>query len=237
MWTQYGLSWSRCMLRYHVRSAKDKSILEAAYHANPKPDKAARLEIVNRVSLNEKEVQVSTATLYKAISLRGPIAKTLPRSGSRTEGRTTAASRVPCLRRKSPRSDMAACRFFPPILLLLTTPRPTPALPTDRRIKGIHTRSIVQARRHAQTRVSSTSRSTARMDRSMIERAWIGPSVRQTCRQRARLRMRTQQTSVSSCRGHSPARLGICRTGGTPEAHFRVPLLSGAGPAMNQSSK
>lgn len=39
-------------------AAKDKSILEAAYTANPKPDKAARLAIVNRVSLNEKEVQI-----------------------------------------------------------------------------------------------------------------------------------------------------------------------------------
>ncbi|OHW95531.1 homeobox domain-containing protein [Colletotrichum incanum] len=38
-------------------AAKDKSILETAYIANPKPDKAARLDIVKRVSLNEKEVQ------------------------------------------------------------------------------------------------------------------------------------------------------------------------------------
>ncbi|KAK3337449.1 hypothetical protein B0T19DRAFT_72940 [Cercophora scortea] len=38
--------------------AKDKSVLEAAYNANPKPDKAARLDIVKRVSLNEKEVQI-----------------------------------------------------------------------------------------------------------------------------------------------------------------------------------
>jgi hypothetical protein len=42
-----------------LSSATDKAILEAAYTANPKPDKAARLDIVNRVSLNEKEVQVS----------------------------------------------------------------------------------------------------------------------------------------------------------------------------------
>jgi len=40
-------------------SSHDKEILEAAYRANPKPDKAARLEIVKKVSLNEKEVQVS----------------------------------------------------------------------------------------------------------------------------------------------------------------------------------
>ncbi|KAK1639011.1 homeobox domain-containing protein [Colletotrichum phormii] len=39
-------------------AAKDKSILEAAYVANPKPDKVARLDIVKRVSLNEKEVQI-----------------------------------------------------------------------------------------------------------------------------------------------------------------------------------
>ncbi|KAF1736471.1 Homeobox protein YOX1 [Beauveria bassiana] len=39
-------------------AAKDKMVLEEAYKANPKPDKQARLDIVNRVSLNEKEVQI-----------------------------------------------------------------------------------------------------------------------------------------------------------------------------------
>lgn len=39
-------------------SAKDKMILEEAYRSNPKPDKQARQDIVDRVSLNEKEVQV-----------------------------------------------------------------------------------------------------------------------------------------------------------------------------------
>ncbi|KAI0600193.1 hypothetical protein F4775DRAFT_74084 [Biscogniauxia sp. FL1348] len=39
-------------------TSQDKAILEAAYSANPKPDKAARLDIVKRVSLNEKEVQI-----------------------------------------------------------------------------------------------------------------------------------------------------------------------------------
>uniref|UniRef100_A0A8H7N987 Homeobox domain-containing protein n=1 Tax=Bionectria ochroleuca TaxID=29856 RepID=A0A8H7N987_BIOOC len=39
-------------------TAKDKMILEEAYSRNPKPDKQARLEIVERVSLNEKEVQI-----------------------------------------------------------------------------------------------------------------------------------------------------------------------------------
>ncbi|KAG6005137.1 hypothetical protein E4U21_000391 [Claviceps maximensis] len=39
-------------------AAKDKIILENAYRSNPKPDKQARQEIVDRVSLNEKEVQI-----------------------------------------------------------------------------------------------------------------------------------------------------------------------------------
>ena len=45
---------------------QDKAILEAAYNANPKPDKAARLDIVERVSLNEKEVQVCTIMALSA---------------------------------------------------------------------------------------------------------------------------------------------------------------------------
>ena len=40
-------------------SPEDHAILEAEYQRNPKPDKAARSEIVGRVSLGEKEVQVS----------------------------------------------------------------------------------------------------------------------------------------------------------------------------------
>ncbi|KAI1857293.1 uncharacterized protein JN550_013319 [Neoarthrinium moseri] len=39
-------------------TTQDKAILEAAYNANPKPDKAVRLDLVKRVSLNEKEVQI-----------------------------------------------------------------------------------------------------------------------------------------------------------------------------------
>ncbi|KAI1279931.1 hypothetical protein F5Y07DRAFT_356714 [Xylaria sp. FL0933] len=39
-------------------TSQDKTVLEAAYNSNPKPDKAARLDIVKRVSLNEKEVQI-----------------------------------------------------------------------------------------------------------------------------------------------------------------------------------
>lgn len=34
--------------------------MEEAYYNNAKPDKQARLDIVDRVSLNEKEVQVRT---------------------------------------------------------------------------------------------------------------------------------------------------------------------------------
>ena len=41
------------------RSPEDQAILEAEYERNSKPDKAARIDIVNRVSLGEKEVQVS----------------------------------------------------------------------------------------------------------------------------------------------------------------------------------
>jgi hypothetical protein len=39
-------------------ATKDKMILEEAYLRNPKPDKQARLDVVQRVSLNEKEVQI-----------------------------------------------------------------------------------------------------------------------------------------------------------------------------------
>ncbi|KAI0125881.1 homeobox transcription factor [Xylariales sp. AK1849] len=39
-------------------TTQDKTTLEAAYNANPKPDKAARLDLVKRVTLNEKEVQI-----------------------------------------------------------------------------------------------------------------------------------------------------------------------------------
>lgn len=54
MWNWYTdtrTNWSCC-------SAEDKRILEEAYRADAKPDKAARRDIVKRVSLNEREVQV-----------------------------------------------------------------------------------------------------------------------------------------------------------------------------------
>lgn len=40
-------------------SPEDQATLEAEYEKNSKPDKAARAEIVKRVALGEKEVQVS----------------------------------------------------------------------------------------------------------------------------------------------------------------------------------
>jgi hypothetical protein len=39
-------------------SKEDEDVLKAEYLINPKPDKTARLEIVNKVALGEKEVQV-----------------------------------------------------------------------------------------------------------------------------------------------------------------------------------
>lgn len=42
-----------------THSQEDQAILEAAYQNDPKPDKAARLKLVNQVALGEKEVQVS----------------------------------------------------------------------------------------------------------------------------------------------------------------------------------
>lgn len=42
-----------------VCSPEDHAILEGEYQRNPKPEKAARMEIVRRVALGEKEVQVS----------------------------------------------------------------------------------------------------------------------------------------------------------------------------------
>ena len=41
----------------------DHAFLEAEYQRNPKPDKAARTSIVQRVALNDKEVQVSFRSL------------------------------------------------------------------------------------------------------------------------------------------------------------------------------
>jgi hypothetical protein len=42
-------------------------VLEDAYRLDPKPDKAARQEIVKSVALGEKEVQVSGSCLYGTV--------------------------------------------------------------------------------------------------------------------------------------------------------------------------
>lgn len=45
----------------YSHSPEDHATLEAEYALNSKPDKAARIAIVSRVALGEKEVQVSSA--------------------------------------------------------------------------------------------------------------------------------------------------------------------------------
>lgn len=49
---------------------EDQAILEAEYKRNPKPNKAARADIVEKVTLNEKEVQVSIAIYEKDFASR-----------------------------------------------------------------------------------------------------------------------------------------------------------------------
>lgn len=53
-----------------VNSPEDHAILESEYQRNPKPDKVARTNIVNRVSLGEKEVQVRDAKTCRSKILR-----------------------------------------------------------------------------------------------------------------------------------------------------------------------
>ena len=43
-------------------SPEDQAVLEAYYARDPKPDKAARLDLVKKVALGEKEVQVCLLT-------------------------------------------------------------------------------------------------------------------------------------------------------------------------------
>ena len=47
-------------------SPEDQAILEVEYEKNCKPDKAARSEIVKRVTLGEKEVQVSGTVIPRS---------------------------------------------------------------------------------------------------------------------------------------------------------------------------
>jgi hypothetical protein len=49
------------MKQHH--SPEDQAVLEAEYQKNPKPDKVARMEIVKRVALGEREVQVCSTDL------------------------------------------------------------------------------------------------------------------------------------------------------------------------------
>lgn len=53
-------------------SPEDHAILEAEYQQNPKPDKAARANIVSRVSLGEKEVQVRLLNNVQSLKYRPP---------------------------------------------------------------------------------------------------------------------------------------------------------------------
>ena len=77
----------QCLFTDCFRSPEDQAILEAEYERNSKPDKAARIDIVNRVSLGEKEVQVSKSgefchsVLFNTPS--GVWADWVPRSGSK----------------------------------------------------------------------------------------------------------------------------------------------------------
>jgi hypothetical protein len=51
-----------CTDKQH-HSPEDQAVLEAEYQRNPKPDKASRMEIVKRVALGEREVQVCSTDL------------------------------------------------------------------------------------------------------------------------------------------------------------------------------
>lgn len=48
-------------------STEDQAILEEAYKRDPKPDKAARHELVQQVALSEKEVQVGFHATARAV--------------------------------------------------------------------------------------------------------------------------------------------------------------------------
>ncbi len=51
-------------------SPDDQAILEAAYDRDYKPDKAARLELVEQVGLGEKEVQVAIFVSKRRYTVR-----------------------------------------------------------------------------------------------------------------------------------------------------------------------
>lgn len=104
-------------------SAKDKMILEEAYRSNPKPDKQARQDIVDRVSLNEKEVQVCLAPITPpqrvddwmdlGLGKYGRDETDNCRFGSRTAAKTTEGNRVHFRPRSSPLFALVACTTSP----------------------------------------------------------------------------------------------------------------------------
>jgi hypothetical protein len=49
---------NQCANKFVTASPEDQKILEEEFRCNSKPDKAARMEIVRKVALGEKEVQV-----------------------------------------------------------------------------------------------------------------------------------------------------------------------------------
>lgn len=71
-------------------SPEDHAILEAEYQRNPKPDKTARANVVSRVSLGEKEVQVRVLALPLECRFSNV---TIPRYGSKIVARMTVGNR------------------------------------------------------------------------------------------------------------------------------------------------
>jgi hypothetical protein len=69
-------------------SKEDEDVLKAEYLKNPKPDKAARLEIVSKVALGEKEVQVRRHNLLHVTRARQTNLHLFSRSGFRVSSET-----------------------------------------------------------------------------------------------------------------------------------------------------
>jgi hypothetical protein len=56
------------LLTTSLCSKEDEDVLKAEYQKNPKPDKASRIEIVSKVTLGEKEVQVCPVVFFHVTS-------------------------------------------------------------------------------------------------------------------------------------------------------------------------
>lgn len=65
MWLAWFVSMANPRRLFACYSPEDHAILEAEYQRDPKPDKTARADIVSRVTLGEKEVQVCHILLEK----------------------------------------------------------------------------------------------------------------------------------------------------------------------------